>query len=98
MRNDNRKPSDSRRIKRIDGKSYKFYLVHPPEDTNASDLAEQLISIKNVEEVFVTDGDYGFLVKVKSFGMDESDGVNDYLSKKLGNSFGRITSHYQYKN
>jgi len=54
-------------VKRLNKKFYKFYFLQPPENVNADHIAEQLIDIKNVEEVYVTDGDYGFVVKTRFF-------------------------------
>jgi hypothetical protein len=73
-----------------------FYLIEPKDNSNADILAERLMAIKDVEEVFVTDGDYGFVVRTK-FGDSKSDGAYSYLSKKFGGSFGKVTSYYQYK-
>ena len=83
--------------RRMEKRFYKFYLIHPPKDSNADHLAEQLIGIKNVEEVFVTDGDYGFVVKTRFFEGAEPDDAYNYISKRIGNNFGKVTSYYQYK-
>jgi hypothetical protein len=93
----NKSGDNNAQIRRIDNKIYKFYFVKPPENSNADHLAEQLISMKGVEEVFVTDGDYGFIVKTRFFDGMKSDGVHNYISKRLGSDFGRVTSYYQYK-
>ncbi|MDE1871240.1 MAG: Lrp/AsnC family transcriptional regulator [Candidatus Micrarchaeota archaeon] len=84
------------KFKRMEGKSYNFYLVHPPQDADANLLARQLMSIKNVEEVFVTDGDYGFVVKARN-GVGEPDDACEYISRKLGCGLVKATSHYQYR-
>lgn len=90
QRNGNNAP-----IKRS-GNTYKFYLVEPPENGNADNLAAKLINIRNVEQVLVTDGDYGFIVKTRFFENLKDDHAYNYLSKKLGGNFGKITSYYQY--
>jgi hypothetical protein len=87
----------SAHVRRLNKKFYKFYFVHPPKNADADHLAEQLIGIRNVEEVFVTDGDYGFVVKTRFFVGEEPDDVFNYISKKLGSNFGRATNYYQYK-
>lgn len=84
-------------IKRSNGRHYNFYLIEPPENADANHLAEQLITMKNVEEVLVTDGDYGFIVKTITSGKNGDNAVCNYISKRLGGNFGRATSHYQYK-
>ena len=60
-------------------------------------LPKELIGMRNVEEVFVTDGDYGFVVKTRFSNGKEPDDVSNYLSRTLGSSFGKVTSYYQYK-
>ncbi len=85
------------RIRRLSKRFYKFYFVQPPMNADADHLAEQLIDIKNVEEVFVTDGDYGFIVKTRFFEGKEPDDAYNYISKRLGSNFGKVTSYYQYR-
>ncbi len=84
----------SRRIGNI---PYKFYFVEPQENADANRFAERLMGMKGVEEVFVTDGDYGFVVKARVSGEGKTDNAHDYLSRRLGCSFGKATCHYQYK-
>jgi|GEM_PF-3494952 hypothetical protein len=74
----------------------RFYLIEPKENSNADLFAERLMAIREVEEVFVTEGDYGFVVKTKSVGK-EPDGAFNYLSKRFGGSFGKVTSYYRYR-
>jgi DNA-binding Lrp family transcriptional regulator len=95
--NNNEKAGNGTPIKRLSKKFYKFYFVHPPKNADADRLAEQLIGIKNVEEVFVTDGDYGFVVKARFFEGKEPDDAQNFLLKKMGGNFGKVTSYYQYK-
>lgn len=96
---ENRKGSCSSgcNARRIGNSPYKFYFVEPRENANADRFAERLMGIKNVEEVFVTDGDYGFVVKARVPESRKADNGRDYVSKRLGGSFGKATSHYQYK-
>ena len=84
-------------IKKLSSRFYKFYLVRPPSNANADHLAEQLMGIKSVEEVFVTDGDYGFVVKARFFDGKEQEDIQEYITKRLGGNYGMVTSHYQYK-
>lgn len=94
--NSNAKTGDGVHLKRIDGRACKFYLIHPPENADANLIAKQLMCIKDVEEVFVTDGDYGFVVRAKCDAHGQDDAF-DYLSKKLSGNFEKATSYYQYK-
>jgi hypothetical protein len=96
MSEHNRKPGNGAQIKRCNGRSYSFYLIEPSENANADNMAEKLITLKDVIEVNVTDGDYGFIVKAKLPKDNKHDAAYNYLSKRLGSNFGRVTSYYQY--
>jgi DNA-binding Lrp family transcriptional regulator len=84
-------------VRRVAKGHYKFYLVHPTLNADADHVAERLMGIKNVEEVFVTDGDYGFIVKARFPKGNRQDDAFNYLSKNLGSNLGSVTSYYQYK-
>ena len=87
--------SNKARIKR--GVLHKFYFIEPRENADADLLAEKLISLKPVEEVFLTDGDYGFIVKARFFKDEEPNDVTKYISSKMGGRFGKVVSYIQYK-
>jgi hypothetical protein len=74
-------------IKRI-SKNYRLYLVKPKEKKDAHALAERIASIKSVDEVMLTEGEYGYLVKVK----DDDPGIR----KLLGNA-DKLECHCAYK-
>ena len=46
-------------------KTCRFYLVKPQERKNAHSLAERIANMKDVEEVMLTEGEYGYLVRVR---------------------------------
>lgn len=83
------------RVKR--GVLHKFYFIEPMENGDADLLAEKLISLEPVEEVFLTDGDYGFVVKARFYKGEEPENVTDYIARNMGNKFGKVVSYYQYK-
>ena len=76
---------------------HKFYFIKPKANSDADLLAEQLIELKPVEEVFLSDGDYGFVVKARFFKGKEPNDVTKYITSKVGNKFGKVVSYYQYK-
>ncbi len=76
---------------------HKFYLLRPKENANIDVLADQLISLKNVREVFVTDGDYGFIVKTRFSEGKEPKNVTRYITKHIGQDYGKVVSYYRYK-
>lgn len=79
------------------GVLHRFYLVEPKLNANADELAEKLISLKPVEEVFLADGDYGFIVKVRFLDGKEPVDVVNYLREKIAVRFGTVDSYYQYR-
>ena len=96
MNNQNQERNRRSRSTHPSSSSYQFYLVGPPANSNTTALAEKLINLRNVKEVFVTDGDYGFIVKAKLSNCKKQDNAYRYLSR-LGGNLGRATSHYQYR-
>ena len=85
------------KIKRDGKKFYKFYLVNPKDNADPDTVAEKLISFDDVEEVYITDGDYGFIVKTRFRDGKEPQDVYDYIHKKIDNKYGEITSYYKYR-
>ncbi len=69
--------------RRIGNRPYKFYFVEPAENADADSFAERLMGLKNVEEVFVTDGDYGFVVKARVSDSTGKDSTGASISKML---------------
>ncbi len=90
------KSNRARRAKRISGR-FGFVFIDPEENADANAVAEKLIAIENVEEVFVTEGDYGYLVKVRLD--DETDGKKflDYMKRNVSPRLGSVTSYYSIK-
>ena len=78
------------------GKLHRFYLVEPKPNADADALAERLISLKPVEEVLLTDGAYGFIVKVRFTNGKEPRDVVDYIKEKISDRFGTVDSYYKY--
>ena len=68
----------------------KFYIVNPRENMNIDELANGLISMKNVTEVYITDciNNGGILVKTR-FDNEPKD-LESFLSKRLGKHYGEV--------
>lgn len=79
------------------GSLHRFYLVEPKPNANADELAEKLIAMKPVEEVLLSDGDYGYLVKVRFINGKEPVDVVNYLKEKIAVKYGVVDSYYQYR-
>jgi DNA-binding Lrp family transcriptional regulator len=79
------------------GSLHRFYLIKPRPSADADKLAERLIALKPVEEVFLADGDYGFIVKVKFLYGEEPADVVDYLKTNVATGFSTVDSYYRYR-
>ncbi len=75
----------------------RFYLISPRENADATSLVERLLSLKPVQEVFLTDGDFGYLVRAKFSRQNAPNDIVDYMARKLDNKFGKVVSYYQYR-
>lgn len=76
---------------------HKFYFIKPRSNADAGKLAEKLIELKPVEQVFLTEGDCGFIVKARLMNDKEPKDVVRYISKMIGSSYGKVVSHYEYR-
>ena len=77
--------------------SHRFYLISPKESMDSTAFVEKMLSLKPVQEVFLTDGDYGYIVKAKFNKEDEPKDAVDYFAKRIDKRFGKVVSYYQYK-
>ena len=76
---------------------HRFYFIEPRQNADAEDLAEKLIELKNVQEVYLTDGDAGYIVKARFFNEKEPKEILRYISNRISPKFGRVTTYVQYK-
>ena len=75
---------------------YRMYFLKPPVKAGMEDLGDELISMKEVEEVYLTDGDYGYIVKTRFDEENEPSNVERFLQKRLGNRYGKVTAFDKY--
>ena len=77
--------------------SHKFYLLKPKENADMNDLAMDMINLKDVKEVYVTEGDYGFMLKTSLYNKADSETVEKYISQHVDPKFGTLISYYRLK-
>ena len=75
---------------------YRMYFLKPPVKAEMEDLGDELISMKEVEEVYLTDGDFGYIVKTRFDEENEPSDVERFLQKRLGNRYGKVTAFDKY--
>ncbi|MEM0154733.1 MAG: Lrp/AsnC ligand binding domain-containing protein [Methanothrix sp.] len=84
-------------IKR-NGKTYhKFFLIKPKHGMDINTLADNLISLPDVLEVYATEGSIGFMVKARFDGEKEPEDVADYIKKNISKDYGTLVSYINFK-
>ena len=76
---------------------YKFYFLKPKANADADLIAERLMDLSSVQEVFLTEGDYGYVVKARFFNGKEPKDVTNYIAKAVDKKFGAVMSHMEYR-
>lgn len=79
------------------GCSCRFYMLNPKAGSDAKAIARGLIDFREVEEVYVTEGSHGFVVKAKNDGEKEPYAVRSYIARKTGSGFREVVAYYTYK-
>ncbi len=74
----------------------RFYLIEPKPNVNANELADKLIGMETVEEVHLSDGAYGFIVKVRLLKGKAPAKVVNYIRSKVATKVGTVNSQYRY--
>ena len=69
---------------RRSGQSYNLFFVKPKALCNAHKCAERLMMIRSIEEVLLTEGDYGFVIRAKASQESESRDVVRYIEANMG--------------
>jgi hypothetical protein len=76
-------------------RGYHYFFVKPGRNGNLHKAAAKLMGIRNVEEVAITEGDYGFVVK--AHGVQEGDkAVVREIARAVGGSSRKAVCHCRY--
>ncbi len=78
-------------------KLHRFFFVRPKDSVDADIVAEELANFDSVDEVFMTEGEYGFLVKTKLCSFEEQKGLAKRISESSSEKCSMATSHYHYR-
>lgn len=78
---------------RREGQSYSLFFIKPKSRIDANRYAEKLASMEDVEEVMMTEGECGFIVKTR----DKHEPMPSNMAVLAKTSYKRINSYYQYK-
>ncbi len=81
-----------------DGKTFhKFFLIKPKEGMELEDLANGLVALPDVLEVYATEGTIGFMVKARFDGEREPEEVAQYIRKNISKDYGTLVSYINFK-
>ena len=79
----------------VRAKPHKFFFIKPIPNMDAKSLSERLLGIKSIEEVDITEGEYGYVVKAKYTGEDDS--IGEYIAKNMKSKYGVALSYYNLR-
>ncbi|MCL4381185.1 MAG: hypothetical protein M1331_00875 [Candidatus Marsarchaeota archaeon] len=74
-----------------------FFFIEPQDNMDARQTAQKLLSINNIAEVFITEGDYGFIAKTNTSDEAALAYIADSISSRVSKSFKRLSSYYKMK-
>ncbi|MDE1851601.1 MAG: hypothetical protein KGH69_02850 [Candidatus Micrarchaeota archaeon] len=73
----------------------RFFFIKPDANGNIRDAACRLLRFKGISEVFVSEGDYGLMVKADC--AEGQDRLRSYISRNYRGRFGEVVCHYSYR-
>jgi hypothetical protein len=76
---------------------HKFLFLRPKENANAEALAEKLLSLKNVQEVILTDGDCGYIVKTRFVSGKSDKAAEEYIKRNVDGVFGTAIGYAHFR-
>ncbi len=75
---------------------HRFYFIEPRPNADAEKLAMSLVELPNVQEVYLTEGDCGYIVKARFHNEKEPKDLVRYIANNISSKFGKVTSFVQY--
>ena len=75
----------------------RFYLINPERDASVNSTVKKLMGIGEVDEVYVTEGPHGFLVKASPSSAVSSRRITSSISRQFSGQVGVITSYARYR-
>lgn len=85
MANKRAKPSGSKK-----GKLHKLFFVGPKDNVMIENLADRLIELRFVQEVFLEDHITGYKVMVRFFPENEPKRPETYITTNVSKDFGKV--------
>jgi len=80
------------------GKTFhKFFLIKPKQGMELEELANGLVALPDVLEVYATEGTIGFMVKARFDGEREPEEVANYIKKNISKDYGTLVSYINFR-
>jgi hypothetical protein len=73
----------------------RFYFVRPAENGDARSVASKLASLDGIQEVYMTEGKYGFVVKAVEAKSQDPLRLASYMKTSLKGKVDMALSHYR---
>ena len=84
------------RLRTKDDFLHSFFFIKPQKGADINELADALLGIDEVQEVCVTEGDIGYMVKAK-FDEKTYEKVEKSIAEVAGPRYGRFVSAMELK-
>lgn len=88
--------NNKRTIIKRQGSLYSLTFIRPKNKTNAQSVADELMSLHCVEEVILSSGEYGFIVRSR-FDEKENRLLHNYITRKHDGKFSMVSCYYKFK-
>ncbi len=72
------------------GKLHKLFFVGPKPNGIIERLADRLIELRLVQEVFLEDHNSGYVAKIRFFVEEEPERPETYIARHLSKDFGTV--------
>ncbi len=77
---------------------YHYFFVKPNRLGSVHDAAKKLMKVRQVREVVITEGEYGFVVKATTaMGKSEADSVSKEISGITGGRPAKAACYCEYR-
>jgi hypothetical protein len=72
------------------GKLHKLFFVGPKDNVGMENLADRLIELKLVQEIFLDEYSNGYIAKVRFLADNEPKMPDVYIARHISKDFGRV--------
>ena len=76
---------------------HRLYLIEPLADADLDGIADKLASLEHVQEVSITEGSYGLVVKTSIQKEGDLGKLTNYIRNKVNGRFDVIDTFYKYR-